>query len=101
MIMRIWRTHLDETRATEYEAFARDVSLPMFKAQPGFRGLLFGRGGGVCTVVTLWDDDDAVDSLERSSAYRETVAQIDAAGFLRGASHVDRLDVHGVDTSHW
>jgi heme-degrading monooxygenase HmoA len=95
MIMRIWRTHVDETRAAEYERFATEESLPMFNAQPGFRGLLFGRTDDACVVVTLWEDTTAVDALDASPSYRETVTRISAAGFLRGPSSVERLTVHG------
>jgi hypothetical protein len=41
MIVRIWRTGIDGSRAEDYERFARDRSLPMFRAQTGFRGALF------------------------------------------------------------
>lgn len=93
--MRIWRTKVDEGRAAEYERFAATESLPMFSGQPGFRGLLFGRAGTDCTVVTLWEDDAAADALEASPGYRDTVARIGAAGFLRGGSTVERMNVHG------
>ena len=43
MIGRIWRTHVLLDRAVEYEAFARDVSLPMFRQQQGFEGVLMLR----------------------------------------------------------
>ena len=59
MIMRIWRTQVDVTRATEYERFATEQSLPMFRAHRGFSGLLFGRHGADCIVITLWEDDAA------------------------------------------
>lgn len=95
MIMRIWRTGVDETRAAEYEQFAAEVSLPMFQAQQGFLGLIFGRSGGSCIVTTLWVDDAAADALEESERYRETVARIMSAGFLIGDSSVDRFEVHG------
>jgi hypothetical protein len=38
VIMRIWRTRVDEGRAAEYERFAAEESLPMFSGQPGFLG---------------------------------------------------------------
>ncbi|GAA4960369.1 antibiotic biosynthesis monooxygenase family protein [Actinoplanes utahensis] len=95
MIMRMWRTQVDEGRAAEYERFAAEESLPMFSSQPGFLGLLFGREGAECVVVTLWEDHAAADALEASPGYRETVARISAAGFLRGASTVERMSVHG------
>lgn len=97
VIMRIWRTQVDEARAAEYERFADETSLPMFRAQPGFRGLLFGRDGRECAVMTLWEDDAAADALDASPSYRETVARINAAGFLSGESSVERWTVHGGD----
>lgn len=97
MIMRIWTTQIDETRAADYDAFARGTSLPMFRAQPGFRGVLFGREGRNCTVVTLWDSPAAADALEDSTAYRETVALINATGFLQGASTVERRDLLAIE----
>jgi heme-degrading monooxygenase HmoA len=101
MIMRIWRTGVDRARAAEYERFAMEESLPMFRAQPGFRGLLFGRNGGECIVTTLWEDHAAADALEGSARYRETVARIIAAGFLVGESEVERFEVHGSDLPGW
>ncbi|MGW0587504.1 antibiotic biosynthesis monooxygenase family protein [Streptosporangium sp. NPDC002607] len=95
MIMRIWRTQVDEARAAEYERFAAVESLPMFRTQRGFLGLLFGRNGSACAVTTLWEDDAAADALEESPSYRETVARIGAAGFLTGPSVVERFTVHG------
>jgi hypothetical protein len=41
MIVRIWRTQIDQARAGEYRDFAHSRSLPMFRAQPGFAGALF------------------------------------------------------------
>jgi hypothetical protein len=38
MIMRIWRTQVDEARAAEYERFAAQQSLPMFRAHRGSKG---------------------------------------------------------------
>ena len=95
MIMRIWRTQVDEARAVEYERFAAEESLPMFRAHRGFQGHLFGRRGADCVVVTIWEDDAAVDALEASPRYRDTVARINAAGFLVGPSKADRFQLHG------
>lgn len=95
MIMRIWRSAIDEAAAVEYECFAQDVSRPMFEAHEGFKGLLFGRDRGRVAVVTLWEDDAAADAFERSTLYRETVARIESAGLLSGPSTTDRFVVHG------
>jgi heme-degrading monooxygenase HmoA len=95
VIMRVWRTGVDQARAEEYERFAREESSPMFRAQRGFMGLLFGRSKGVAIVTTLWEDHAAADELENSARYRATVARITAAGFLAGESTVERFEVHG------
>lgn len=94
MIMRIWRTQVDVTRATEYERFAAKQSLPMFRAHQGFSGLLFGRHGADCIVITLWEDDAAANALEDSPRYRDTVARISATGFLIGQSQIERFALH-------
>ena len=67
----------------------------MFRAQPGFRGLLFGRNGAERAVLTMWENDAAADALEKSPTYLETVARIGATGFLQGPSSVERFTVHG------
>jgi heme-degrading monooxygenase HmoA len=97
MIMRIWRTQVDVTRATEYERFATEQSLPMFRANRGFSGLLFGRHGADCIVITLWEDEAAADALEDSPRYRDTVARISTTGFLAGPSRIERFTLHGED----
>jgi hypothetical protein len=95
MIMRVWRTQVDVTRAAEYERFAAEESLPMFRTHQGFNGLLFGRDGANCVVITLWQDGAAADALEDSPRYQDTVARISAAGFLVGQSRVERFTLHG------
>ncbi|PJJ71377.1 heme-degrading monooxygenase HmoA [Diaminobutyricimonas aerilata] len=93
MIARIWRTGLDESRADEYTAFATERSLPMFRRQPGFRGLVFARAAEGRVVITFWDDAESVARLDASSDYRETVAAIGAAGFLREPQSVEVFEV--------
>ncbi len=94
MIIRVWRARVDDARASEYERFAEEASLPMFKEQHGFRGSLFGRSGEECVVVTVWDDDAAADSLDASPSYSKTVSSIRAAGFISVELGVERFDVH-------
>ncbi|WP_166345699.1 hypothetical protein [Phytoactinopolyspora limicola] len=95
MIMRVWRTRIDDSRTTDYEQFAAQESLPMFRAHAGFAGLLFGRSGDECVVVTLWADAESVAAFEASQLYQETVDRITAAGFIVGPSFVERFEVHG------
>ena len=85
VILRIWKANIDPARAEEYERFAHERSLPMFRSHRGFRGCAFLRIGADCTVVTLWAGPGDVAALEASSLYRETVAAIMAAGFVRTA----------------
>jgi heme-degrading monooxygenase HmoA len=93
-VARIWRTGIDPSRADDYEAFARERSLPMFKAHDGFCGVLFADAGSdTRKVITLWASRGAAQALEDSPLYRETVKAIEAAGFLRPPQSVELLDV--------
>jgi heme-degrading monooxygenase HmoA len=93
-IARIWHTEVDAGRADEYERFAREISLPMFKVQQGFAGVLMLRDGSRCQVITLWQSHEAVAALDLSSTYRETVERIRGQGFLGGEQRVETLDAH-------
>jgi len=85
MILRVWRASIDPARAEEYERFARERSLPMFRSHRGFRGCAFLRNGSECTVVTLWTGPEDVAALEASTLYRDAVAAIMATGFVRAS----------------
>jgi heme-degrading monooxygenase HmoA len=95
VIARIWRTGLDESRAAEYDRFAQQRSLPMFRRRPGLLGVLLTRSAGSRAVITFWADRAAADALDTSPDYRETVAAISAAGFLRPPQSVELLEVDG------
>jgi hypothetical protein len=96
MIIRIWRTQIDQTRAAEYRDFAHSKSLPMFRAQPGFAGVLFAAHGAEHAVITLWRELACVEALEHSPSYQSTVADIEATGLLKGESAVEVLDLEEV-----
>jgi heme-degrading monooxygenase HmoA len=93
MIIRTWLTPIDERRAAEYEQFAQQRSLPMFRSQPGFAGVLFAAQPGNRIVITFWDDSRAVEALDTSDSYQATVAAIEATGFLQGQSRVEVFEV--------
>jgi heme-degrading monooxygenase HmoA len=96
VIVRIWRTGIDPARAAEYERFAEERSLPMFRAQPGFRGVLFTTAAGDRrAVISFWEDEAAVELLDRSASYRETAAALGSTGILQGEQTVEILDVSG------
>jgi heme-degrading monooxygenase HmoA len=93
VVVRMWRTQIDPLRAHEYERFALEQSLPMFRGQRGFVGVLFERRGSHCAVVTLWADMSAADGLEQSPTYRPTVERRLARGRPTGDSEVERFEV--------
>jgi hypothetical protein len=90
------RTEIDQTRAHEYRDFAHSKSLPIFRAQPGFAGVLFAAHATERAVITLWHELACVEALEHSPSYQTTVADIEATGFLDGESAVEVLDLEEV-----
>jgi heme-degrading monooxygenase HmoA len=87
-------------RFEEYERFAQERSLPMFREQRGFIGVLFLREeADRAAVLTLWEDEQAVEELEASSAYRQTVEAILGSGFLSKEQSVEVFEVHGGQVS--
>jgi heme-degrading monooxygenase HmoA len=98
VIVRIWRTRIDPARAAEYERFAEERSLPMFRAQSGFRGVLFTAAAeNSRAVISFWEDQEAVELLDRSDSYRQTASALGSTGILRGDQTVELLNVTGGD----
>ena len=93
-VARLWHTSIDPARAHEYERFARERSLPMFRSHAGLLGVLFGGTGADRVVITLWEDADCAASLERSEVYLETVKAIEQTGFLRPPQRVEYVPLH-------
>jgi heme-degrading monooxygenase HmoA len=91
--VRLWTTEIDPARADEYDEFVRTMSVQMFQQQAGFVAALFCGEGRVRMVVTLWRDRAAVDALSASETYRETVSEIEAAGFLQGSQTTEVFDL--------
>lgn len=98
MIARTWIVDVDPAGLETYETFAREVSVPMFKQQAGFCGVLMMRDGATCQVVSLWSDREAVAALDTSSSYRATVAAIEVLGILSHARPVELFEVHEFET---
>lgn len=98
MLQRVWRCTIDLDRTEEYEEFARNVSLPMFRLQLGFCGCLMSRRDGECEVLTLWEDEESVNALETSETYLSTVAQIRDAGFIQAEKGSSVSQLHLVVT---
>jgi heme-degrading monooxygenase HmoA len=95
VIVRIWRTGIDEARADEYERFASERSLAMFQRREGCLGVLFTHAETGRAVISLWTDRAAVDRLESDREYQATVAAILEAGFLRSPQVVETFGATG------
>jgi heme-degrading monooxygenase HmoA len=95
VIVRVWRATLDIARAEEYERFSQEVSLPMFREQEGFWGVLFARRNAACVVITLWSVPAAIEALNSSPSYRRAVERIEATELLTGQTSVEVLELHG------
>ncbi|HSM52772.1 MAG TPA: antibiotic biosynthesis monooxygenase, partial [Erythrobacter sp.] len=96
-IARMWKATVAEARAEEYEAFAREISLPMFRQQEGFEGVAMMRNGNQCSVLTFWRDEQAISQLDRSETYLATVKAIMAAGFILDAEDAIISNLHLAD----
>ncbi len=97
MIVRTWTTKFDVRRRHELDTFADTVSLPMLRRQPAFRGAVFAASGDDYLVITFWRDREAVDRLNASEEYRDTVGRIIKAGFLAGDQEVGEYERTGGD----
>ena len=96
MIVRIWRTSVDQSRLEEYARFEEERSLPMFWEQPGLIGVFFLReGADRAAALTFWEDMAAVEALATSPSYLRTVQELVDTGFLIGGQTVEILHVHG------
>jgi heme-degrading monooxygenase HmoA len=96
-VARLWIAEVDRDRAPEYESFARDISIPMFRSQPGYCGALMMRDGERCLVLTLWESGEAADALRSSASYNATVDAIRSRGFLFGEQKLELFPVHLMD----
>src|SRR5262245_10838002 len=100
MIGRLWMTGLKPGRGGAYEAFAREISLPMFRSQEGFLGCVMSRNEETGLVITLWKDEQAVKALDASSSYNEAVAKILAMDVLSAEQATRVGKVHLLDIEH-
>jgi heme-degrading monooxygenase HmoA len=95
MVMRIWRTGIEESRSDEYRRFAEGNSVPMFSAQAGFVGVFFAAAPGTRAVVTFWESAAAAEALEQSASYLHTVEAIVATGILCGPTSTEIFELEG------
>jgi hypothetical protein len=53
MLARLWTTGVRPERIDDYEKFAREISLPMFRAQQGFLGCIMSHRNDGATRMRL------------------------------------------------
>lgn len=93
-VARIWSATLPPERISNYERFARDVSLPMLRSHDGFLGVAMMRNQTATCVITYWTGMDAVRSLEASARYVATVEAIKAAGVIGTFGETVVMETH-------
>lgn len=93
-VARIWTATLLPERGSDYDRFAKDVSLPMFRSHDGFLGVAMMRNQTFACVITYWTGTDAVRSVEASARYGATVAAIKAVGFIETFGETVVLETH-------
>jgi heme-degrading monooxygenase HmoA len=95
VVVRIWRTAIDASRDDEYREFEERRSLPMFREQPGFLGVLFLRSNEGAAALTLWESKEDLGRLAHSRTYLATVERLERTGLMRGDQTVEVLEVAG------
>jgi len=93
MYTRLWTTGYDVARKDELDAFADQVSGPMFDQLPGCLGYIHASTDERWITQTFWESESDIRLAEESSVYQDVVARILDAGFLRGAQTTDVLEV--------
>ena len=94
-LLRIWTVGIADGKNKELEAFANNVSAPMFKNAHGCMGVLFAQAGDECKTITIWDNPESVAALNDSPAYKTVVAAIEDSGILSGEHHTEVLELYG------
>ncbi len=96
MIVRMWRTAIDPNRRDEYADFEQEHSLPMFRQQAGFLGVLFLRTDEGAAALSFWESRQHVEHLSVSASYRATVERLESTGLLRGEQTLEVFEAEGV-----
>jgi heme-degrading monooxygenase HmoA len=95
MIVRVWKVGIADGQAEALEQFAKQVSLPMFRQQPGCLGVLFTRSEKTCATITLWESEESIEALNLSASYQKVVRAIEESGVLEGAHQTEAFCFYG------
>jgi heme-degrading monooxygenase HmoA len=94
----VWRANINPARLEEYRRFERKRCMPMLHKQPGLLGVFFLRQAeDQAASLTIWEDGGAVEALQSSPSYRETVHELAESALLAGNESVEVLEVEGGD----
>jgi heme-degrading monooxygenase HmoA len=98
VILRVWRANINPARLEEYRRFERERCMPMLHKQSGLLGVLFLRQAeDHAASLTIWEDGGAVEALQSSASYRETVHELAESALLAGNDSVELFEVEGGD----
>jgi heme-degrading monooxygenase HmoA len=98
VILRLWRARINQARIEEYRRFETERCIPMLHKQPGLLGVLFLREAeDHASSLTIWEDRGAVEALQSSPSYRETVHELAESDLLAGDESVEVLEVESGD----
>ena len=89
MIARIWHTGIVAGKVDDYQEFANQKSLPMFRQQKGLIGVQILTQKDKSLVITLWNDENDIHKMEQNPVYIQTVNEIIETGFLTDEQHVE------------
>lgn len=95
MILRKWTIGFESEKIGEVENFSRDISLPLFEAQPGCLGVFFTRAGNEYTTLSLWESLESATSLESTEQYQQAVVWIQESSFLQNDFRIKMHQVYG------
>lgn len=98
MILRLWRARINRARIEEYRRFEAEQCISMLHKQPGLLGVLFLHQAEDRTAsLTIWEDRGAVEALQSSPSYRETIHELAESALLVGDQSVEVLEVESGD----
>lgn len=98
MILRLWRARFNRARIEEYRRFEAGQCIAMLHKQPGFLGVLFLRQAeDRAASLTIWEDRGALEALQSSPSYRETIHELAESTLLVGDQSVEVLEVESGD----
>jgi heme-degrading monooxygenase HmoA len=98
MILNLWRARINRARIEEYRRFEAEQCLSMLHKQPGLLGVLFLRQAeDRAASLTIWEDRGAVEALQSSPSYRETIHELAESALLVGDQSVEVLEVESGD----